>query len=639
MPTLGYLVDERSELQLGFLEKGVEPYRETKVSLLAVAGEEELLRGRINVAQPPGAMLLLRIPGEGVDGALVAALDRLLPVLAKYRASGVVITVAEHSDLVLPPATRAAAAKLRIPLLTTTASSATWDGLHEGIRYCRVEYAERQVEKLTGLVSRLPSQWADATALASITDWLATALDAQVLISEPDRGVLAAAPDTAAEQLAHLASREAATAAKPMQEQMECAGIHTRLVAIAPTQLGDATLAVAADRPFDDADTRLITHAAKVLGLVDQAQREYATVTQSAREARAVTFQLLMNGEPAKARRVMAGLSAGLGCVDEARVYVIDCGSARHREVTMRRCEMATTGRALVVRCPRDERHIVIVEPMQDGGVYRMGIAADLQRLVLSLAGHRLGGSGHRPLAMVPTAHEEALTALRFTRHSREPYVLTAGHTDLVSLLEPGPAREWAVRLLTPLRQELSQVQVEQIEKTLSVAFSHPHTTAARLLDVHRNTVSTRLNRAADLLKLDLGHTYNRVVVGLALDLAAFPPSSHAAAAAAVRHADLADLLANPRVRAWAEALLGPLRAGRRDLTRTLTTWLEQNESVEKTAGSLGVAEATVRSHLKTIEGLTGRRLTTLPGLRDVTIALAVGTGIPIRSASHLAAA
>ena len=635
MPTLGYLVDERSELQLRFLERAIESYRETKVSLLAVAGEEELLRGRINVAQPPGAMLLLRTPG-GLNSALVAALDRLLPVLAKYRASGVVITVAEHSDLTVPPATRAAAAKLRIPLLTTTANSATWDGLHEGIRYCRVEYAERQVEKLTGLVSHLPAQWADATALESITDWLATALDAQVLISEPGRGVLAAAPDTAMEQLAHLATAQGMEPG-PIQAHVDTVGVHTRLVSLAPSGFGNAVLAVAADRPFDDADTRLITHAAKVLGLVEQARRDYATVTQTAREARAFTYQLLMAGESVTARRFMAGFLNDHSFLNQARVYLIECGSAQQREATLRRCEMATTGRAIVVRCPEEEQRLVVVEPLSGHKASDYGIAPELQRLVMSLGGgHRLGGSSDRPLGKVAAAYQDALAALRFGQHRQEPYVLTTGDTTVLDLLEPGPARAWGQRIIAPIRRGLPADKAAQIEETLPVALGHPHTKAARRLGVHRNTVAYRVHRASELLQLDLGRTANKVVVGLAMELAALPAMDPGGVDAG---AELEDLLATQRVHAWASALADPIRDDRRDLARTLTTWLDQDESVEKTAGSLCVAEATVRSHLKTIEGLTGRRLTTLPGLRDITIALAVCTGTPIRTAGFLTAA
>lgn len=372
---------------------------------------------------------------------------------------------------------------------------------------------------------------------------------------------------------------------------------------------------------------------------MDQAQRDYATITQSAREARSISYQLLMNGETDKAQRVMQGLSVGLTDAEAARVYIIDCGSGEQRELSIRRCEMATAGRAMVVRCPAEENHIVIVEPVQgpQGEPNQASIAPDLQRLVLSLTGHHLGGSGHRLLTMIAAAHEEAQTALRFTKHAREPYALTEGNTNLVDLLDPKAARTWALRQLAPIRQELAPPQAEQLERTLSVAFNHPRNTAARMLAVHRNTVATRLNRAGELLDRDLNGILNRVVVGLAIDVAAGPDQVHGETSAG--RIELSDLLTSPPVRSWAETLLKPVIADRRKLSRTLTTWLETDRNVEKTATSLGLSEATIRSHLKTIEVLTSRRLNTLHGLRDLTVALAVCSPAHIRRALFLVAA
>ncbi|MET9669657.1 helix-turn-helix domain-containing protein [Streptomyces sp. NPDC006475] len=641
MPTLGALVDDRTELELRFLEGQVllQAHAATKVTLLNVASEEDILECRLHLSQPPGALLLVHPTSGGqIDDALALAIERVLPALAKYRAAGLVLVVPDHSALALRPSLKAAAGRLRIPLLSTTAGAATWDSAHASIRDCRLQYAERQVERLTGLMGTLPAQWADATALASITDWLSDALEAQVLVSEPERGVLSAAPDIAAEQLTHPIGRDPGEIDSSNRAAVQ-SGIHTRVVSIAPTRQGEAVLTVSADRPFDEADNLLITHAAKVLGLVDQAQRDYATITQSAREARSISYQLLMNGETDKAQRVMQGLSVGLTDAAGARVYIIDCGSGGQRELSIRRCELAATGRAMVVRCPAEESHIVIVEPVQgpQRDSSQAGIAPDLQRLVLSLTGHHLGGSGHRLLTMIAAAREEALTALRLTKHVREPYALAEGDTNLVDLLDPKGARSWALRQLAPIRQELAPPQAEQLERTLSVAFNHPRTIAARILEVHRNTVATRLNRAGELLDRDLNRILNRVVVGLAIDVVACPDHAHGEAAAG--RIELSDLLTSPPVRSWAETLLEPVIADRRKLSRTLTTWLETDQNVEKTATSLGLSEATIRNHLKTIEVLTSRRLNTLNGLRDLTVALAVCTPAPIRSALRLVAA
>ncbi|AVZ70963.1 PucR family transcriptional regulator [Streptomyces lunaelactis] len=639
MPTLGYLVDNRPELQLRFVEANTAQCVESKVATMVMVSHEELLGGRSDFAHPPGTLILLTLTPDGITGSTAAAVDCMLGALARYKAAGLVVTAPEHDVRAFPAATRTLASRLRVPLLTTTAAPTEWQDLNYGIQQCRTQYAERQVDNLAGLLHRLPAQLADGRAMQRITDWLAAALEAQVLVNEPKHGMIARAPATSPAHLAHAVITQAADPAR-VQSELERAGVHTRLVSLAPTRRGEAVLVVAAERPFDQADSLLIQHAAKLLGLVDQARRGFAMAAQSAREARAATYQLLMNGEPAKAQRVLEGLTPGLLGTDSARVYVIDCGSAELRETTVRSCEEAVSDRALVVRCPLQERHIVIVEPLGDPDPGGLGIAGDVQSLVLSLAGpHRLGGSGRRPVALAFSAYEEALTALGFTEHTQDPVVLTLGQTNLVDLLDPIAARGWALRVLAPIRT-LPVTQAEQIERTLPLALGHPHTAAARILDVHRNTVKLRLNRAADLLDMDLGRLGNKVVIGLALDITSLPATSACVpTGGAPLDGELDSLLAGPRVRAWAEALLDPLQADRRDLTRTLQAWLSYETRVDATARVLDVSEVTVRSHLKNVEQATGRDLTTLAGLRDIAVALKVCTGIPTLALWSLAAA
>lgn len=638
MPTLGYLVKERAELQLQFAESSPASRADGKVAVLVTVDQQELISGHTNVAHPPGTLILLTLTPDGLTGRTAFEVDRLLSALAKYRAAGLVVTASDHGMPVFPAATRNLAGRLRVPLLTTTADPAVWKFLNEGIQQCRAQYAERQVEHLAGLLSRLPAQLADESAMQRITSWLADALEAQVLVSEPTHRVLAAAPKTAPAHLAHAVITQAAEPAV-VQAEMERAGVHTRLVSLAPTSSEAAVLSVAADRPFDQADALLIKHAAQLLGFVDQARRGYDRAARSAREARAVTYQLLMSGEPAKAQRVMEGLVPGLLAPDEARVFVIDCGSADQREETALRCEEVAAERALVVRCPTHERHIVIVEPLHDTDPATVGLVDEVQRLVLSLAGpHRLGGSSRRPIAMVPGAYEEAINALSFTEHTQDPVVLAAGQTNLVDLLDPDAARAWALPFLAPIRS-LPPAKAEQIELTLRIALTHSHAEAARSLGVHRNTVAQRVHRAADLLALDMGLVRSKVAVGLALDIAALPGALEAPDGDGPLGRAMSELLAGPRVCVWAEALLHRLTDDRRDLKRTLQAWLDNEGRVEAAARALGLSEVTVRNHLKTVEQVTGRDFTTLAGMRDIAIALSVCTGIPTLTYECLAAA
>ncbi|MEV6397345.1 helix-turn-helix domain-containing protein [Streptomyces sp. NPDC051907] len=629
MPTLGYLVQELSELELRFVEGSSASFAQTKVAAMVVVSQEELLADRCDLAQPPGTLVLLALAAGGVKGAVAAAVDRMLSSLGRYKAAGLVVTARAHELHAYPAGTRAIAGRLRVPLLTTTAAPAAWQDLNHGIQQCRAQHAERQVDNLAGLLHRLPAQLADPKAMQGIAEWLASALEAQVLVSEPERGVLAAAPDTAPAQLARAVISQAVHP-RPAQPDTHGTRVHTRLVSLAPATGAEAVLAVAARRPYDQADATLIQHAAKLLGLVDQAQREYETAAQSAREARAVAFQLLMSGEPVKARRVLASLAPGLLSADRARVYVIDCGSARQRAATARHCETAAAGQALVIRCPTVPRHVVVVEPVEAAASAAAGIACELQRFVLSPAGrqHRLGGSGRRPLAHVGSAYEEAVTALGITEHTVDPVVLALSETELVDLLDPVAARRWARSVLAPLKQ-LPPAQAEQLERTLPRALRFPHTAAARDLGVHRNTLTNRVTKAASLLGLDLALVRNKVTVSLALDVAALPAEPKDADAAADEQPGLAELLDVSPIRAWAEALLEPLRDERRDLVRTVQAWIEHETLATAAARALGISEVTVRDHLRTVGRLTGRDLAVFADVRDFTLALHICTGRP----------
>ncbi|MGW1496156.1 helix-turn-helix domain-containing protein [Streptomyces sp. NPDC002402] len=83
-------------------------------------------------------------------------------------------------------------------------------------------------------------------------------------------------------------------------------------------------------------------------------------------------------------------------------------------------------------------------------------------------------------------------------------------------LLPADDAQRWARRRLRPVMQ--SPDQWDQIRETLSIALAYPYTVAGRRLNLHRNTVTRRMNRAAGLLKVDFG-TVSDAAVSLALEL------------------------------------------------------------------------------------------------------------------------
>ncbi|MFF3697356.1 helix-turn-helix domain-containing protein [Streptomyces sp. NPDC002221] len=630
MPNLDSLVAD-AQLELTYTTPtDASRYGRVGVRGLATLTGSEIETEQTADAETPGALVFLALGSRMLTGAMADRVDRLLRRLAKRRAAGVILSAPASRGY--PAATRAMADRLGLPLLHTDAPDSTWASVDNDIQHCRIRDAETQLAQLAGLLKRLPAQLTDAAAVQRITDWLAVSLDGQVLVSEPERGVLAASPPSAAADLARAVLRQASeSAVRPVTTG---ALEHTRLISLAPAAGADTVLAVASRRPFGEPEATLVACAARLLGLVDQAQRENGTAAESARAARFAAFQLLMVGEPVKAQRVLAGLAPGLLDTLAARVFVIDCASVRQRELTAVRCETAVAGRALVIRCPAMDTHVIIVEPVPDpaetvGRASRAmdGVEADLADLVNALGRHRMGGSGHHPLALVSNAYEEAATWLAFARHTGQSMALSPGHTKVTQLLDPHAARRWAESVLEPIKS-LPRAQRDLLEATLPVALAFPHTAAARILDVHRNTVGLRVRQAGELLHLDLAQPLNRVVVGLALDIDSHYPC--------VDGADfdeppsLEHLLHAPELLPWAAALLKPILDDRRDLQSTVQVWLEHCTRVEPAARTLGVSEATVRSHLRAVEQLTGLDTASLGGVRDLTLALHVHTGRPL---------
>lgn len=568
----------------------------------------------------PGHLAVISSPNSGRP----ALDDEFIRSLSDREAAGAVLAAGRHEPWQFTTRTRALAERLGLPLLTTTSPAHAWRRAGVWIMKQRAEEAEQHLRLLGGLVDRLPLHLTtDTRAMQRITEGLADALtDGQVLVIDPERGVLAAAPQSAPGVLAGAVIRQAAGTAGPLSSS---AAAHTRLIALDASTGADTMLAVASGTDFDAADAALVKRAATLLGLVDQAQRDYGTAGQAAQAARLAAFQLLMIGEVTKAQRVLEPMAPRLFRADEARVYVVDAVSAAQRESTVRRCETATAGRALVVRCPAEAPHVIIVEPQSDG--HDDDLADVLTRLVTSLPGHRMGGSRWQPLADVAGGHEEAVTALSVAAHRTDSVVLGLSRSSLIDLLDPAGAQQWAAGLLAPLHA-LNRGQRDPLEQILPLALAYPYTHAAATLGLSRNKVAVRMGKVGTLLGLDLKQASGKAALSFALDVLARAPEDHRPAPEGANEQTLAALLEQPAVRAWGEALLNPLVEDDRDLIATLQTWLERGGH-EETAESLGISEWTVGSHLGAVASATERNLRRASEVRDLAFALYATTGRP----------
>lgn len=623
MPTLGSLPTDKPELELTFVASGSRRAQTAEIKGVVTMTPEQLLEDGVPSALPDGSLVLITgMSPFRVRGRVTTLLEQLLQRMSRDGGAGLAVSAAPGARQPFPPNIVDGAARLGIALLTTSAPTECWEGVHEEIQQSRLTFAERRAAQLSSLVQELPAQLADARAMQRIADWLARALDCQVLVSEPER-VLAASPATAAEQLAQAIIRQSVDGILPET----LSGPHTQLISLAPSSAADTVLAVARRTSFDEADLRLLRQAAKLLGLIDQAHREYRAASDASHAVRSAAFELLLDAEAEKARRVMAKLAPGLLETETARVFVVETQQER-RDLTARRCSTAVGQQALVVPDPRDNRRILIVHPIRSDEDTGAEVSAELTRLVGALGPpSSLGGSGIYSMPLLADALHEAITAQRFAALQPDSVALSVHGSDLVSLLPQAEAQNWARRLLHPLMCD--KTQWESMRETLPAALAYPYTVAARRLSLHRNTVMRRASRAAELLRMDFASISDRIAVALALELVTQREVSAAPRLTGSEPLSLASLLDTPQAHAWAQTLLRPVLADRRDLQSTALAWLTFDTHVEPAARALGLSEVTVRSHLRAVEDHMQRDLATLAGVRDLQFSLHVVTGQP----------
>ncbi|MFC4561063.1 hypothetical protein ACFO4E_04250 [Nocardiopsis mangrovi] len=635
MPTLRGMCDE-SDFRLRFAFSG-DPHGERAVDSVRV------LPASAWKGDHPGdvrdALVVIGRPGLDAEQDLRGAADRLLRELSRQRAAGLALVVERHGARAVPLAVRNSAARLNVALLTTTATPDAWTTtLIPLLREGRYRHAEWHADQLTALFNRLPERLDDAGEAATqrVTDWLAAAVDAEVMVSDPQRGVLAASPQTAPDTLAPLLVTQTVRLEVPEASGPAAGGAaHTRLIPLAPARSA-SVLSVAGRRPFNEVDTDLMRHAAKVLGLIGQAEHRHR-VAGAEREVHLSTFQLLLLGEEIAAQRVMAAIAPGLLATDQVRVYVIDCAD-EDREVTARHAEHAIADRALLALCPAFN-HLLVVDPLHEGDADDPGGVRDaLRGVVAARPRHRMGGSRVRPLGGVADAYNEAANALPLAQRLPDRVALSDERANLVDVLPVEPARRWAGAVLRPLLT-LPMIRRDRLLGTLDLGLEFTQKAAGRILGIHRNTVTHRITTCFDLLDIDRERVLNQVAVSAALKIIGVHGHDDGAADPA---ADFAAMVSAPEVRAWAEAFLAPLAADSRDLPRTLGAWLDNDTHAERTAAALGTSPATVRSHLRAAAPLIRRELMpgleaddafddehVLSGVRPLAFALRVGLGRP----------
>ncbi|MFE9421563.1 helix-turn-helix domain-containing protein [Kitasatospora sp. NPDC006697] len=475
----------------------------------------------------------------------------------------------------------------------------------------------RHGRRLDSLLDQLRRQGERADGPARVVSWLAAQLTADLALT------VAPVPGTRAGGAEPAAGPEAWAPAGADQRLAGAAPAVARLLGGDPAGAEDAelrlvplggrppraVLALRRAEPLTALEVRLIEHTGTVLlGLLAarESAADRATLHEVSASLRVAAFQLLMGGQITLARRTAAPLVPGVLVHDTARVFLVDCART-DRDATAALLAEAVPGRALIVRCPANDHHLIVLAPMApDTALDQQGwcpTGLRLREVVEARPDHRIGGSSTVVLAHTADAYQEAFNALTVARGLPQRHALYQSRTPLAQLLG-ADGQEWAEQLLRPLL-ELPRDQRDEVIETTRLALGFSNGQTGRLLGVHRNTVTRRIERVGRLLCLDWGSFADRALLDLALqlltrDTLGGPPG-------AVR---LEAILGSPAARAWARAFLAPLEEDRRRLLGTLAAWVAAGANARDTRVGLGLHHQTVLDHLRTAERLLQRELT-----------------------------
>jgi hypothetical protein len=564
--------------------------------------------------------------GENIERVLIVSdisflgdSDRLFATLAARRAAGLVVTGTLSADAL--NAVRAGASHYGVPLLVSNRTLHQWKtGLAGWVTEMSIAALQQHAARLSSLFDQLRAPGADM--VQRIADLLSRELAAEVVISS--RGeILAAAPATAPIALASVLTN-------PDRRQLTTpAGLFARLE---PLGNRDQFLAVALKDPSGSSERALIAHAANALTLAlsPSGRLDEPDFRQALGEIRLSVFQLLMTGHVTDAQRVMAGVSPGLLDSEEARIFIINCGSA-HRDLVLAEMEKDLGDTTLPVRCPAYPEHIINVVPVHT----EHDPEQEIGRLLTTFDGARVsvGGSSPYPMANVGAAYTEALEALGRTEYRTEKMIVNrAKALGLADVLPADLARAWASRVLHPV---LTATGGMQILSSVAMALEFKTTKASRIIRIHRNTLQRRVAKVFAALGFVPERTLDRVVVSLAIQIVA----THGADPSPYREVSLDDVLGVAPVRGWAEKLLRPLATDSRDLLQTVRAWVLAEFDSAAAGHQLRLSDRTVRWRVQTAETLMERDLITiwpptdedpgeqrLSGIRPLTVALYVTT-------------
>ncbi|MHA6757887.1 SAM-dependent methyltransferase [Streptacidiphilus sp. PAMC 29251] len=398
---------------------------------------------------------------------------------------------------------------------------------------------------------------------------------------------------------------------------------------------GGALVAERRGAPFTTAEVEALETVAGGMGLLGWAagvaSRE-ERLSGAAAGVRVAALQQLMAGDLVRAGRTVEPLVPGLLAAGAGTVAIVEGATGETRAGLAVEVEVAVADAGLVVLCPVSDRQVIVVYPAGRGM-----LEALLEPVCGRAPGRAAGLSTVTPWHSTSTAYEAAVAALARARGgTRGAAPRPAGAAGQVCVHDGRPplterlgadARMWAALALQPLDVLPDSERDALLHLAQQTLWWGPEG-GARLVGMHRDTLTDRLGELFARLGADRGALWQRAGVYLAVRMAGLPLPMMLD-----RRVSLPEILDHPGARAWAAEILGPISGlrGGATILRSAAAWVTADFRPEPAMAELGVARETLYRRLRKAGAAAHLDILSYPGPRlELALALAIAGQVRI---------
>ncbi len=563
------------------------------------AGEPPLLRwaGNHDAPEDPGRVVD-KIMRCGPDGPPIGerTARALLVVPGGSSLQWVGRRAEDAAGVVLCGDEGEAADSTLVPLLTPAIPGGPAK-VADALRGAQVAALQTEIRQLESYANLAAQAMAEGGGPDGLLEWVARETGAEVRVVDGHREQ--AWPDEVRKQSGLLRELVRGRERGPVRGSSD-----GRYVEVWPVGVGPPHRLLVASRQGAGSGRRQIgleQVAVMVAGLLreeDVSEREHR-LRAAVLAARTSGFQYLMVGDVTSAGRAVEPLAPGLTAAGVVQLAVVEIAPAEDRSAVAAEVEEALQwGRSLTVLCPVDPSQIIVI---WDGA--QAPVQTVLEPVAEAAPERAVGVSGRGPLEHAARLYGAAAVSVEAARRTAGGVAVHDGRPPLSELLD-APARAWARELLAPLEENLAPAEKRRLLEVCQAAIAMGSEGAGRLLGLHQETVSARLDELTSRVGLDSARLGDRATLDLALQLAELPPPVPGTVPAP---GGVREVLSGDGSAMWGTGVLAGLSTR---LLSALAAWVHHELDDREAARELGISSDTLTSWLREAGTLTHLPLT-----------------------------